>query len=166
MENWRDIETVIQEDQDAEAMRLQKESLRSRNISNSWKDLWEAVVACLTSNAEELSKKLHNRRIIAIGDDLWVVMRDENHCSFENSVFPQIRLDIRCSPGKSIIVTGEKGYSAFRSEKIEPRRYNFEADRNYQAYLAGEIQGCFNPSQVADSLTGIVAEFFREIATR
>jgi hypothetical protein len=162
---WRDIESVIQGDLDAEKIRLQRESLRSANINDGWWDLWERTISSWTANTEELDKKLKNSRALGLGNDLGIIKMDEYHYILQNPAFPQIKLDVKCKPGKSITVTGEKSPSASRVFAVPARRFTFDVDMNYQPYLAGETQGCFRPSQLADLLTDIVADFFRGMAT-
>lgn len=164
--NWRDIESVIQGDLDAEKVRQRRQELRSASISDGWWNLWEGTISCLSTNVEQLDKKLQNTRILSTGNNLAVLKMDEYHYILQNPAFPQIRLDIKCKSGKSITVTGERCPSAFISQKIHPSRFAFEVDMNYQPYVAGETGGCFSSSQSADLLTDMVAEFFRGVATR
>jgi hypothetical protein len=164
--SWRNIESEIQSDLEAEKLRIQKESMRSANISNGWQELWDGAISCLTANAEELDKKLQGARILSVGNNLSLVLRDENHYSFENPAFPLICLHIKCKPGNCITVSGTKEPSAFRSEKIHPLRFTFDVDMNYRPYIAGESRGCYSPARFADLLTDIAADFFREVATR
>jgi hypothetical protein len=119
-----------------------------------------------TGNADELTKKLRNSRPIWIKDQLILFLAEENHYTLKNNAFPQICLEIRCKPERFITVGGEKCQSAFRSETVGPIKYTFEADRNYQPYIAGENDQFLTPTKWADSVLDIVAEFFREVATR
>jgi hypothetical protein len=164
--NWRNIESVIQGDLDAEKFRQQREILRSTNISDGWLELWERTISCLSANAVELDKKLQSSRILGLGNNLGVMEMDQYHHILQNPAFPRIRLDIHCKPGRSIIISGEKSPSAYQDMKIYPLLFNFEVDRDYRPYLAGENSGCFSPSQLADLLLDKVAEFFRGVATR
>jgi len=130
--NWRDIESAIQGDLDADKVRQQRASLRSTSISDGWWDLWERTISSLTANAEELDKKLQNSRVLGLGNNLGVVKIDEYHYLLQNPAFPQIKLDLKCKAGKFITVTGEKCPSAFRTQYAHPRRFTFEVDMNYQ----------------------------------
>lgn len=164
--NWRDIETAIQGDLDAEKLRQQRRTLRSESINDGWWELWTDAISCLTADVGELDQKLQNARVLSLGNNLSVVKMDEYHYLLQNPAFPQIGIDLVCNPAKSVTVTGTMCPSASRSQQIHPRRFTFEVDMNYQPYLAGETGRCFSCSQLADMLMNMIAEFFRGVAVR
>ncbi len=164
--SWRDIETAIQGDLDAEKLRQQRRTLRSESINDGWWELWTDAISCVTADAGELDKKLQNARLLSLGNNLGVVKLDEYHYLVQNPAFPKVSIDLVCKPAKSITVTGTMCQSAFRSQQIHPSRFTFDADMNYQPYLAEETRGCFSSSQLADLVMDQIAEFFRGVASR
>ena len=121
--NWRDIETAIQGDLDAEKLRQQRRTLRSESINDGWWELWTDAISCLTADVGELDQKLQNARVLSLGNNLSVVKMDEYHYLLQNPAFPQIGIDLVCNPAKSVTVTGTMCPSASRSQQIHPRRF-------------------------------------------
>jgi hypothetical protein len=138
--------------------------------AKNWERQWEEVVSQLNDDVLELAadlRKIPKLRALSVGNDLGVVpITDEPfYLLIQNPAFPRITLNVRCTKGERIDITGLEEISADYEVKISPVRFYFAVDNNYEPCLR-EQQRLLSPSQVADEIVKLVAVFFRKVASR
>jgi hypothetical protein len=164
--SWEDIVAGIESDQQDRNNRLQRVVRRDLAIEKGWKPLWDAAISSLRATIEQLDKKLHDSKVLESANDLSVVPVHDNLYSVQNRAFPMIELKVTCAPGEQISTAGKQYYSALRGGEDTPsQQFRFAVDRDFQACLEGN-NGLLHPSQVADKITEMVANFFRKAASR
>jgi hypothetical protein len=164
--SWEDVVEGIESDKQATDARLQRVLYRGLAIEKGWKPLWDAVVLCLRAEIKKLDKKLHDKKVLELANNLGVVCLHENCYSVQNPAFPMIDLKVTCVPKEQVSVAGMQHYSGLRAGEDAPsQQFRFAVDRDFEPCLEGNGE-LITPSQVADKITETVAVFFRKVASR